>query len=385
MVRDKKEWFRIAEKTIIYVFIALTFLLVLINPSSSQSKTNSEKAPQVTAFASAMPHQGWLPLETYFSAFGSQSTAGDIVKYEWDLDGNGLFDTESTQPNGYTSYTYLKPGEYTVSLKVTDSQGNSSIDTISIKVRHPVSSSVDYWKVFDDSQVRKVEIQISQANWQLMWQDPEAKTEVLVDAIVFGTKLENVGFRMRGQFSLRESKDKKPWKINIDAYKEEQEYENLRQLMFINSIGDPSLLQEKLAYEMMQFAGIPSSHVTYVDLWFDFTDDQLPPVFWGVYSMIERVDKKFLTSNFGRDSKEGNLYKASHAQRGPMDLRYYGDQIENYPTQNGLYAYGKASNEELNDYSDIILLCKTIDGTKYESPEDFAAAAEKVINMDTFL
>jgi hypothetical protein len=67
-----------------------------------------------------------------------------------------------------------------------------------------------------------------------------------------------------------------------------------------------------------------------------------------------------------------------------MDLIYYGPQIENYPTQNGLYAYGKATNEEEADYADLINLIYTIDGVEY-APDDFAAALEQVFNVDSFL
>jgi hypothetical protein len=101
--------------------------------------------------------------------------------------------------------------------------------------------------------------------------------------------------------------------------------------------------------------------------------------------MVERVDKKFLANRFGLDTKDGNLYKASHAQRGPMDLIYHGPTIESYPTQHGLYAYGKATNEEQADYSDIINLIYVIDGVQYDTPEDFAAALEEVLNVDAFL
>ena len=57
-------------------------------------------------------------------------------------------------------------------------------------------------------------------------------------------------------------------------------------------------------------------------------------------------------------TSNGNLYKASHAQRGPMDLVYYGADITDYPTQNGQYAYGKMTNEEEADYSDVIQLAR---------------------------
>jgi spore coat protein CotH len=218
-----------------------------------------------------------------------------------------------------------------------------------------------------------------------MWVDPISKYQAKADAVVFGQRLEDVGFRMRGQFSLRNSGAKKPFKIDIDAYIDGQEYENLRQLMFLNSIGDPSLLYEKLAYGMMEFAGLPASHVAFVELWIDLIDDEQGPIFWGVYAMIERVDNKYIGNRFGRDAKGGNLYKASHAQRGPMDLVYWGDTIKDYPVQNGQYAYGKMNNEDEADYSDIVSLCRTVDGRDYETEEEYIAALENAINVDAFL
>jgi hypothetical protein len=122
-----------------------------------------------------------------------------------------------------------------------------------------------------------------------------------------------------------------------------------------------------------------------VEFWIDITDDDAPAEFWGVYTMIERIDRKFLGSRFGQDARDGNLYKASHAQRGPMDLVYYGDSIEDYPTQNGQYAYGKENNEEEADYSDIVRLCTVVDGVQYESPQAFARALEEVFNVDSYL
>ena len=64
---------------------------------------------------------------------------------------------------------------------------------------------------------------------------------------------------------------------------------------------------------------------------------------------------------------------------------YYGDQIEDYPTQNGQYAYGKTTNEEEDDYSDIVNLCYVVDGVEYETGDDLILALEKVLNVDTFL
>ena len=381
-----RETFRLFEVASIIAFMAAVILVLLFDPVQGTEVTAQNVSQTgIEAYAIVMPNQGWSPLSVYFSPFGSISHQGKIIRYEWDLDGNGLYDTDATATGGYTSYYYAKPGTYLVTLRVTDEHGHTATDSVPITVRHPASSSVDYWSVFDDQQVRRVEIELTNDAWERMWSDPPAKIQVPANAIIFGERLGNVGFRMRGQFSLRQSGEKKPWKINTDAYIEGQEYHNLKQLMFINNIGDPSMLQEKMAYDMMHFAGVPASHACFVELWIDFSDDDRPAIFWGVYTMIERVDKKFLASRFGRDYKDGNLYKANHALRGPMDLIYYGPRIEDYPTQAGLYAYGKATNEEQDDYSDIINFIYVIDGAQYETPDEFAAALEQVFNVDGFL
>ncbi len=380
------EFYRLVEGASILTFVGAVVVVLLANPSSGVHQPEQPAGgPPPDAYASAMPNQGWAPMTVHFSAFGSESRVGSIVKHEWDLDGNGLYETDATEAGGYVSYYYAKPGQYTVSLRVTDDQGYSGSESTVVTVRHPASSSVDYWTVFDDRQVRRVDVALSQEDWATMWSDPPAKLQVRADAVVFGERLEEVGFRMRGQFSLRESGLKKPWKIDTDAYIEGQEFHNLRQLMFTNNIGDPSMLQEKLAYDMMHFAGVPASHVCFVELWIDFTDDDQPPVFWGVYTMIERVDRKFLANRFGQSSRDGNLYKANHALRGPMDLIYYGGRIDDYPTQNGLYAYGKATNEEEGDYSDVLNLIYVIDAVQYDTPDDFAAALEQIFDVDSFL
>lgn len=373
------------ELGVLIAFVVIAVAAAIWVDARQATIVQSSADANIDVYASAMPNNGWAPLTVYYSAFGSQSPNGAIVRYEWDLDGNGAFEFDATQQGGYASYLYTKPGDYEISLRVTDQAGNTAIDSTTITVQTPASSSVDYWSIFDDTRLQKVTISLAQSDWEAMWEDVEAKLTVPADANVFGETLEDVGFRFRGQFSMRMSGEKKPFKIDTDYFVFDQEYKNLKQLMFINNIGDASMMQEKLMYEMMQFAGLPASFVSYVELWIDISDNDQPPEYWGVYSMVERVDQKFVGNRFGRDAKGGNLYKASHAQFGPMDLIYYGPDITNYPSQNNGYAYSKVNNEEEADYSDVIHLMYVIDGVSYDTPEDWAAAAEEVINVDSFL
>ena len=60
---------------------------------------------------------------------------------------------------------------------MTDDLGRFSEDKVQIKVRHPASSSVDYWTVFDDSLIQRIDILLPQAEWEKIWMVPEMQEE----------------------------------------------------------------------------------------------------------------------------------------------------------------------------------------------------------------
>jgi len=191
---------------------------------------------------------------------------------------------------------------------------------------------------------------------------------------------------MKGNASLGAAGAKKSWKIDTDYFVRGQEYRNLKQLLFNNNFADPSLLREKLAYDMMAFAGVPAGHTAYVEFWIDIIDDDQPAEYWGIYTLVERVDAKFVANRFGRQQGIGNLYKADALlEEGAADLAYYGPDISDYPMPRGEVAYGLQTNLENPDYSDIISLCHVMDGVDYRTPDDFATALEGTFNVDGYL
>ena len=58
---------------------------------------------------------------------------GTIVLFEWDFDGNGIFDWSSRE-NGLTTYIYNDIGTYNATLRVTDNDGYTSTDVRIITV-----------------------------------------------------------------------------------------------------------------------------------------------------------------------------------------------------------------------------------------------------------
>lgn len=384
---QEKDWLRIFEIIVIALFVAGGLAWVVISASSTAAVVPPQTESSLQVYAYAMPHHGWAPLTVYFSAYGSNDPNGKIVRYQWDLDGNGSFETDATVQGGYASYVYTKPRQYTVTVKATNDQGETATANVLVDVMHPASSNVDYWTIFRQDKVRKIEVQLTQANWDLMMADPGAKRMVPADAVVFGESVTQIGISPKGNSTLWFPGAKKPFKLDFNAYIPEQEYRNLKMLLLHNNFGDPSMLREKMAYDMMQFAGVPGGFTAYVELWIDITDDDEPSNFVGVYTMVERPDRKYLGNRFGRENDTGNLYKAdAWFEEGAADLAYYGENIENYPKPRGELAYALMYKDPSEaDYSDIINLCYVIDGVEYETPEDFAQALEEVFNVETFL
>jgi PKD repeat protein len=58
---------------------------------------------------------------------------GEIAEYEWDFEGDGTYDWSSSD-NGNTYFEYSKPGTFNPVIRVTDSDGNQTTDSITVKV-----------------------------------------------------------------------------------------------------------------------------------------------------------------------------------------------------------------------------------------------------------
>jgi PKD repeat protein len=85
-----------------------------------------------TAVATATPTGGSAPLTVQFDGSGSNDPdPGDSLSYAWDLDGDGQYDDSTAVA---ASHTYTSQGEYTASLRVTDSHGASGTAAVTITV-----------------------------------------------------------------------------------------------------------------------------------------------------------------------------------------------------------------------------------------------------------
>ena len=68
---------------------------------------------------------------TFDASGSSDPDPGDLLIYEWDLDGDGELDDSTEEA---PTHTYLQGGSYTVTLRVTDTSGATATDTVTITV-----------------------------------------------------------------------------------------------------------------------------------------------------------------------------------------------------------------------------------------------------------
>ncbi len=73
---------------------------------------------------------GPAPLEVKFDANESKDADDNIVKYDWDFDGDGLWDMEGS----IVEHKFKDIGDYTTTLRITDADENESRAEVSVKV-----------------------------------------------------------------------------------------------------------------------------------------------------------------------------------------------------------------------------------------------------------
>jgi len=134
---------------------------ILGTPKAENSVYNDLPIVQLTV-TPVVPNPG-SPAE--FSAEGSTDPNDPIVSYRWDL-GDG---TEATGP--VVVHTYPDPGEYTITLVVTDSKGGQ------IRLTHDVHVALTTPSIVDFSLTRKLGSEVIRAGDLLTFQDESSDVD----------------------------------------------------------------------------------------------------------------------------------------------------------------------------------------------------------------
>ena len=248
-----------------------------------------------------------------------------------------------------------------------------------------LQAQIDGDNIFSIDQVISVNLDFPQANFWTQLQDNYSadQNEYIVAFLtltdVSGTHaIDSVGVRLKGNSSYSHPGTKKSFKIDFNKYISGQNYDGLKKLNFSNGFKDPSCMREKLFFDVCREANVPAPRASFAEVTFNGEP-------WGFYTVVEQIDDQFLDWNILED--DGNLFKAGdNFGGGPpgaggnttaANLVYYGEDQASYEDR-----YELKSNQDLNDWSDLISLLDFVNNTDNAA---FEAGIDFRIEVDAFL
>jgi spore coat protein H len=226
--------------------------------------------------------------------------------------------------------------------------------------------------VFNDSIIPRIDIIIDPNDLELIFEDPASNTEYPA-TFIFTTPIKSdtvsgVGFRIRGNTSRWSGK--KSYKVSFNTYDPEKKFYDLEKMNINGEHNDPSILRAKLCWDLLRYMEVPASRANHVSLYIN-------KAYYGLYLNVEHIDEEFIRARIG--DKHGNLYKCLY----PADLAYIGANPESYKfEQNGRRAYNLKTNQEYDDYHDLVELIDVINN----SPSDqFVCNLKESFNVPGYL
>lgn len=225
--------------------------------------------------------------------------------------------------------------------------------------------------VFDETMLHEVRIELDQPDyWDILinnYQNTPTGDAVpyIMCNIQFDDEfVDSIGIRLKGFTSFWTASDKKPIKLDFNEFVRGKRLDGLRKLNLNNGTGDPSLQRDVLCYDLLNSVGIPAPRTSYAKVY-------LNGDYWGLYQVIEQIDKEFLDEHFS--SPRGNLFK----NKSWNALEWLGNDKEVYKA-----TYELKTNEEEDNWTGFIHLMDFINNT---SDEDFEEGLEALFNVDAFL
>ena len=235
--------------------------------------------------------------------------------------------------------------------------------------------------IFQDDTVNEINIEIDEADWQDMLENPLEEEYHKANATINGETIGNVAIRTKGNNSLtsvaNSDSDRYSFKLDFDYYDNNGNYYGLKKLCLNNNYSDNSSMSEYISYKIMGEMGLDVPECAYSHITVNGEE-------WGLYLAVEPVDEVFLAEHFA--DATGDLYKPEGVGGTGADLVYNGDDISAYTGLN------LKTNLNSSDGKEILALMQALeDGEGLEEVLDvekalkYVAANVALANFDSYL
>lgn len=134
-----------------------------------------------------------------------------------------------------------------------------------------------------------------------------------------------VGIRYKGNGTIGDAEKtiKKSIKIDLDRLNGTEKFLGAKTINLHCGVTDPSKCRETMAYFAYRAAGVPAPGTSFTEVWLTVAG-KYDSEFWGLYTLVEHVDNRFLRTHFGSDA--GLLMKPE----GLREIEHHGDDWEKY-------------------------------------------------------
>ena len=235
--------------------------------------------------------------------------------------------------------------------------------------------------IFQDDTVNEINIEIDEADWQDMLENPLEEEYHKANVTINGETVGNVAIRTKGNTSLtsvaNSDSDRYSFKLDFDYYDNNGNYYGLKKLCLNNNYSDNSSMREYISYKIMGELGLDVPECAYSHITVNGEE-------WGLYLAVESVDEVFLAEHFA--DATGDLYKPEGMGGTGADLVYNGEDISAYTGLN------LKTNLNSSDGKEILALMQALeDGEGLEEVLDvekalkYIAANVALANFDSYL
>ena len=224
-------------------------------------------------------------------------------------------------------------------------------------------------QLFNNSSVHEIRVSINDTDyWNILLDNynnnyPDVPY-VMANVEIDGTSVDSIGIRLKGFASFWVFTDKKSMKLDFNKFVLGKKFDGLKKINLNNAEGDPSLQRDFICYDIHRNAGVDAPRTSYAKVY-------LNEEYWGLYVLVEQIDKTFLNNNF--DNANGRLFK----NMANSDLNWLGSDSTAYQK-----IFELKTDQGENNWDDFVNLMDIINNS---SDQEFKDKISKVFDVKRFL
>ncbi len=214
-------------------------------------------------------------------------------------------------------------------------------------------------ELFRDDIVQRLELRMNSADLERLQQNFRSNDYYPVDVVWNGQTVRNCGVRSRGNGSRNFVKP--GFRVDGDRYTTDQKIFGAKSFVLDNLVQDPSGVHETVAMKFFAKMDIPAPREAFVRLY-------LNGRFFGLYAIVESIDKDFLARIFGKigedTQNDGHLYEYNFIDH--WTFSYFGSDLKPYKDRFSAKTHESSTDEQLyRRIEEIVRLANDLSSDRY--------------------